>query len=159
MKPNRPPPRTYVLQIKTHKLSIVLAADKETTVGSLKTEVLSALQAPVLDAPAGPTSMHVDEDPEWAVPKITGVGDFELSRALKERGRPTGRYEVLDTATRIQSALTNWEYVFVQFRDENGTLQPVKVSLPALLDEDEEDQEAALAAARKGKRKADMVEA
>lgn len=40
-----------------------------------------------------------------------------------------------------------------------GTLQPVKVSLPALLEEEEEDQEAALSAARKGKRKADMVEA
>ncbi|KAL6309731.1 hypothetical protein BKA93DRAFT_821449 [Sparassis latifolia] len=92
--------------------------------------------------------MDVDEEP---VPKVGGVKDFELSKSIRERGRPTGKYEVLNPEAIVQSVLVNWDPVFVQFKDENGQLLPVKVVMPSLFDEEDE---AEIAAARKGKRKA-----
>lgn len=135
-------------------------------------------------------TINENEEAQWTVPKIGKLIDFELCRAVKERGRPTGNYEVLEGNALVRNALVNWEAVFVQFRDSNGEsvslwiptclhgfcvnnqhgplpyqyrhafhsfdaageLLPIRVSLPSILDE--EDEEAELAAARKGKRKA-----
>lgn len=46
--------------------------------------------------------------------------DFELSRGLKEKGRPTGEYEVLESTEKVKDNLVNWETVYIQFRDGSG---------------------------------------
>jgi len=96
--------------------------------------------------------MDID-NPEWEVPQVTSVDDFELCRALKEKGKPTGKYELLDANKDVKSSVVNWESLFVQFKDSTGKLLPVKVSLPSLLEDDEEEQEQT-PSTRKGKRKA-----
>ncbi|KAJ3487983.1 hypothetical protein NLI96_g3159 [Meripilus lineatus] len=161
--PPKPQPKNYVLLLKTHKLTVLLNAPQTSTVASLKADALSALQAPVLSNPIPPSEldeslMDVDrpDSDEWKVPSVQDLNSFELCRALKERNRPTGNYEMLNDKATIKESLVNWEHVFVRFRDENGELQPVKVLQPALVEEDDEEEQyaQALAAARKGKRKA-----
>lgn len=64
--------------------------------------------------------MEVDSE-EWKIPEIHGGLDgFELCRAIKEKGRVTGRYETLKGSATVKESVVNWEHVFVQFRDENG---------------------------------------
>ncbi|KAI0722644.1 hypothetical protein C8Q76DRAFT_793666 [Earliella scabrosa] len=107
-----------------------------------------------MSAPRAPAEDAMDEDPsEWEVPKVTSTDDFELAKAVKEKGRPTGRYEKLDGGAQLKNVVANWEPVFLQFKDPNGGLLPVKVSMPSIFVEEEEDP--ALSAARKGKRRAD----
>ncbi|PCH40990.1 hypothetical protein WOLCODRAFT_137118 [Wolfiporia cocos MD-104 SS10] len=96
--------------------------------------------------------MTIEDDEAWTVPRVAGLDDFELCRSVKERGRPTGRYELLDSSAVVKTSVANWEHIFVQFRDTDGELLPVKVLVAPV--QDEEDDEAELAAARKGKRKA-----
>lgn len=62
----------------------------------------------------------LDPDGEWELPPVESVDSFELSRAVKERGRPTGEYEVLSAKETVKQSLVNWETVFLQFKDENG---------------------------------------
>lgn len=65
--------------------------------------------------------MDVDEnDPEWEVPQVQSVDDFELAKAVKEKGRPAGKYETLDRNTSLKSSLLNWDNVFIQFKDQEG---------------------------------------
>jgi hypothetical protein len=56
------------------------------------------------------------------VPKVEDVGDFEICRAKKERGKSagsTGQYEVLNGVVK-DAGLVNWDVLFLQFRDEDG---------------------------------------
>lgn len=65
--------------------------------------------------------MDVDEhDPEWEVPAVQSVDDFELAKAVKEKNRPTGKYESLEGTSTLKAFLVNWETVFIQFRDSQG---------------------------------------
>lgn len=96
---------------------------EKTTIGDLKVEALSALQADVLSADH---DEDVDmlygaaaPDPEWTPPVVQSVDDFELCRAVRERGRPTGQYETLLTKDVVKQTVANWESLFIQFR-ENG---------------------------------------
>ena len=34
--------------------------------------------------------------------------------------RPTGRYEQLDNDAQLKNVLSNWDPVFIQFKDPNG---------------------------------------
>ncbi|KAH9948758.1 hypothetical protein B0H21DRAFT_212351 [Amylocystis lapponica] len=144
--------RTYILLLKTHKLTVFLTASLTATINSLKADALTALQSDVLENKTAHEehSMAVDDDPTWIVPKVTSVEDFELCRAVREKGRPTGQYEMLERNAQVKNVLVNWENVFVQFKDNSGQLLPVAVSLFSVLDEDEDEADAA----RKGKRKA-----
>ncbi|KAI0921217.1 hypothetical protein AcW2_006263 [Taiwanofungus camphoratus] len=153
--PPKVQPKTYILSLKTHKLTAFLTASSTDTIDTIKAEALTALQSNVLDAPNphAEFGMDVEEDPSWTLPKIATLDDFELCRSIKEKGRPTGKYEVLEGDAVTRNALVNWEAVFVQFRDSNGELQPVKVSLPSVFDEEDEEE---LSAIRKGKRKAPL---
>lgn len=106
---------------------MVLTAPQSSTIASLKAEALTALTAPVLHNPIPPseldeTLMDVDhpDSEEWKIPEVTHLSDFELCRALREKGRPTGRYDIMDDNATIKELLVNWEHVFVRFRDENG---------------------------------------
>jgi len=123
--PPKAPPKTYQILVKTHKLTILLTTSPTATVASLKAEALSALRS--------------DVNQVEGVPKVTDEGDFEISRAIKERGKHTVEYEVLDESRKIKDALTKgWEVLFLQFRDSSGNLLPVDVTQPSLLDEEEE---------------------
>lgn len=144
----------------------MVTTPQEEAVSKLKEEVLSALTA---------LYSHGDRVPQ--VPTVTTVDDFELFRAVKEKGKPTGDYELLDHASgRVKDHLVNWDSIYIQFRDESGTpstprsspfhrdqphlnvcpageLQPVEVEVPALVEEEEEEP-APVASSSKGKRKA-----
>jgi hypothetical protein len=165
-QPTKAPPKSYQLLVKTHKLTIFLTALPSDTVASLKKEVLSALTSGV---------NKVDE-----VPRVTREEDFEISRMTKEKAkqlqtRPPPEYVPLDTSLVVKTHLSNWEVLFLQFRNELGArslphnvykiylsppgeLMPVEVTHSSLTYEDEEEsQNVSLADASstsKGKRKA-----
>ena len=86
--------------------------DPGTSIADMKSEVFSALQADVsLDA----LDFMAMEPPQISVIKSD---DFELCRALKERGKPTGVFEVLDPSKLLKdSGLSGWDTIFIQFRD------------------------------------------
>ncbi|THH30324.1 hypothetical protein EUX98_g3848 [Antrodiella citrinella] len=170
--PPKVQPKTYILSVKTHKVTFFITASQTSTIASLKAEVLSALQAPVLTSPtpapfSGTAAMDVDDAEEWKVPTVSSEDEFELCRAIKDKGKPSGRYERMEGRTTIKASFVNWDMVFVQFKDtEKGIFHPVKVSLPSMLEDDEDEQpeapppppppqdEAEMSAVRKGKRKA-----
>jgi len=124
-QPPKAQPKIYQLLFKTHKLTILLTTPPNTTIASLKTEILSALSSDVNQV----------ED----VPKVTDERAFEISRAVKDRGKNTLQYEVLERSQTVKDTLTNWEVLFLQFRDRSGKLLPVEVTQPSLLDEDDEE--------------------
>ena len=89
----------------------MVTTPQEETIAKLKEEVLSALSALYL---------HGERVPQ--VPIVKTVDDFELCRAVKEKGKPTGNYELLDHVSgRVKDHLVNWDSVYIQFRDESGT--------------------------------------
>lgn len=96
---------------------------EKTTIGDFKWEVLSGLQTEVEKATSDiQTGLIPDLDPEgeWTLPTVESTDDFELSRALRDRGRPTGQYEVLSNTDTIKQSVPNWETLFIQFKDEHG---------------------------------------
>ncbi|KAF8214167.1 hypothetical protein K438DRAFT_1564059, partial [Mycena galopus ATCC 62051] len=108
-QPPRTHPKIYQVLIKTHKLTIMTTVAPTISVAALKAEVLSALSDDV----------NTLED----VPRPTKVRDFELCKAVKDRGKLTGEYHLLDDLkVSIRDAgVANWEALFVQFRDpESG---------------------------------------
>ena len=54
------------------------------------------------------------------IPSVQSTDDFELCKAVKDRGKATTSYEVLDATSPIQGFLHYWEELYVQFRDEDG---------------------------------------
>ncbi|KAF9238814.1 hypothetical protein BU15DRAFT_47316 [Melanogaster broomeanus] len=153
LQPPRAPPKTYQLLLKTHKLTIFLTVHQSSTIEAIKHEALSALTSD-------------DEGDEVEVPRVKSTEDFELCRAVKDKGKtnamlstPTS-YDTLDPSNPIKGLLSNWEVLYVQFRDEEGNLMPVNVSQPSLLDDEDEDPRRAApapdspVAVGKGKRKA-----
>lgn len=106
--------------LKTHKLTVLLTLPSTSTVEDVKAEALSALQSSVLENPE-PNPEVMDEDSsEWAVPSVADMDDFELARAAKVQGRPTGKYEKLELGVQLKSVVANWDPIFVQFKDPNG---------------------------------------
>ena len=100
---------------------VTVAQPDKTTIGELKNEVLSALTADVVVNPHIDDAMGLPEpDPSWESPFVDTVDDFELCRAVKEKGRPTGHYEPLANSETVKSSVANWESVFVQFKNEKG---------------------------------------
>ncbi|RPD66841.1 hypothetical protein L226DRAFT_529249 [Lentinus tigrinus ALCF2SS1-7] len=151
--PPRTQPKVFILLLKTHKLTVLITAPSTSTVDDIKVEALDALTSGVLATPNPHGEYAMEEDPsDWEVPKVSSKDDFELAKAVKEKQRPTGRYESLDTKAQLKSVLASWDPVFIQFKDANGGLLPVKVSLPVVNDEEPEPTPSA---ASKGKRKAD----
>lgn len=59
---------------------------------------------------------------EDVVPRVTSLEDFELCRAIKEKGKMTGEFQVVE-ANEMElkmSGLSGWEVLFVQFRDKKS---------------------------------------
>ena len=99
----------------------MITTPQEEAIAKLKEEVLSALTALYL---------HGDRVPQ--VPTAKTVDDFELCRAVKEKGKPTGDYELLDHESgRVKDNLVNWDSVYIRFRDESGASPPPRLILPA----------------------------
>ena len=81
----------------------------------MKSEVLSALQADV--------SINALDFMAMDPPKISveSEDDFELCREIKERGRPTGNFKVLEPHKSLKdSGLSGWEAIFLQIRDRTS---------------------------------------
>ncbi|KAF9527965.1 hypothetical protein CPB83DRAFT_855095 [Crepidotus variabilis] len=141
------PTRVYNIQVKSHKMTIMHAGLPPTTkVAELKVETLSALRADVSQDALDVTAM---EPPEF---EVQTVEDFELCRIIKEKGKPTGTFEPLDSSKILrESGISGWETLCLQFRDRNtGDLIPIEYTLPPLYDEEEPVPEGD----GKGKRKA-----
>jgi len=124
--PPKAAPKIYQLLVKTHTLTIMITAEPKTTIASLKMEVLSALKADVNQVPD--------------VPKVEEVGEFEISQIPKARGKPGTQYEILRESATVAETVTNWEILFLQFKDASGKLIPVEVTQPSLLGDDEEEE-------------------
>ncbi len=78
----------------------------------VKEETLSALKSEVARDAFDVLSF---EPPEI---DVRNTGDFELCRGIKEKGRFTGVFEVLDPNKSLRdSGISGWEAVFVQFRN------------------------------------------
>ncbi|KIK82050.1 hypothetical protein PAXRUDRAFT_730887 [Paxillus rubicundulus Ve08.2h10] len=176
--PIRVPPKAYQLLLKTHKLTIFLTAPQSSTIETIKDEALSALTSDVLlssssGVPRIPTAPGEDlemsdeqEGGDGEVPRVKSTEDFELCRGVKDKGKSNATssapmsYETLDPSNPIKGLLSNWEVLYIQFRDEEGNLMPVNVSHASLLDDEDEDPRRVPAipelpvAVRKGKRKA-----
>jgi hypothetical protein len=105
--------KAHHIQVKSHKLSIMLSGlPPTTTIGKLKAETLSALKSDV--APEALDFMAM-EPPEF---DVETEQDFELCREVKEKGKQTGAFQVLDASITIRDAsLSGWETLFLQFRD------------------------------------------
>ena len=125
-----------------------------------------------------------EEGGDAEVPRVESTEEFELCRAVKDKGKSNAAsstsppaYETLNPSMPIKGLLSNWEMLYVQFRDEDGmffllssnfilltdskgNLLPVQVSQPSLLDEEDEEPRRAPpvseppVAVGKGKRKA-----
>ena len=106
--------KSHHIYVKSHKLSILLSGfPPATSISELKIETLSALKSDV--APEALDVMAMEP------PEFDGETeqDFELCRAVKEKGRPTGDFEVLRASMTIRDAgLSAWETLFLQFRDK-----------------------------------------
>ena len=102
--------------MKTHKLTIMLSGlAPGTSIADMKSEVLSAYNS---DVSSDALDLMAMEPPQ--IP-VESDGDFELCRALKERGKPTGGFEVLEPSMLLKdSGLSGWETVFLQFRDRSS---------------------------------------
>ncbi|THU91912.1 hypothetical protein K435DRAFT_726718 [Dendrothele bispora CBS 962.96] len=159
--PPKPQPKVYQILLRTHKLTIFFTLPPATTIASLKEEALSALTSDVNQV----------ED----VPKVSSVDEFEICRKDK-----AAAYELLDDEKELKECkVSNWEILYLQFKDESGkfplciptplslcpllecNLLPIDVTEPSI--DDDEDLQSAVpppseyseSETRKGKRKAD----
>ncbi|KAJ3576243.1 hypothetical protein NP233_g576 [Leucocoprinus birnbaumii] len=165
--PPRIQPKIYFLQVKTHKTSVHITLPPTATLAELKQEAYDALTCDVAEpltrlsgAPKDPNGMEEDID-EFAmltdtglppteadvVPRLTSLEDFELCKAIKEKGKMTGEFQVVE-ANDVELKLS-------------GLLMPAQFTLPPIDDDDEDttQQQRPLAAgepsnASLGKRKA-----
>jgi len=100
-----------------------------TRIKDVKEETLSALQANVAQNALDVLAM---DPPEF---DVQTVDDFELCRAIKQRGGLSGDYEILEASTKLgDCGITGWEILFLQFRDrESGEyIFSIKVSIQAI---------------------------
>jgi hypothetical protein len=128
--------------VKTHTLTVFLALPNETSISVVKEQVFSAFGDDIFKG------IH-------DVPSIVSLDDFVLCREVQHRGNGTTYYEALTNDQLLRDTVANWAVLFIQFKDESGAhnvtvsgqisetssisgqMQPVKVSIPSLTDEDE----------------------
>lgn len=92
-------------------------------------------------APSDDVEMD-EEDGDTEVPRVESTEDFELCRAIKDKGKSNAAssasalasYETLNPSTPIKGLLSNWETLYVQFRDEDGTRFPLSSNDFLLID-------------------------
>lgn len=85
----------------------MITVPPSTTIAEIKEEALSALVS--------------DVNQVENVPKVTSGDDFEICRAAKDKGKPTGEYELLDVTRQVRDyGLGSWDTLYLQFRDPSG---------------------------------------
>lgn len=97
----------------------MITTPQDEDISKLKEEVLSALSAL--------TALYLHGKRVPQVPTVNAVEDFELCRAVEEKGESI-KYEQLDTSRKlkVKDCFVNWDSVYIQFRDdESGTPDPV----------------------------------
>jgi hypothetical protein len=125
--------------IKTHKQTIYVTVAQTSTVKEVKQDAFSALTDAVNQA--------------GHVPNVNSLEDFELCKAVKDKSRGVIKYDLLNPAHDVKTAnISNWETLYLQFRDDSNELLPVEFTQPPLIDEDDDDLPPE---DLKGKRKAD----
>ncbi|KAI0268100.1 hypothetical protein BC834DRAFT_676416 [Gloeopeniophorella convolvens] len=154
--PPRSQPKTFQVLVKTHKLTVFLALPNDTPISSVKEQVLSAFSDDVFKNVRG-------------VPPIVNLGDFVLSREVKQKSSDSTSYEVLEDDQLLRDVTANWAILYIQFRDEYGEIQPVQVTIPSITEDDDDmpvspsagldsgmdvDETPEESSVRKGKRKA-----
>jgi len=98
-----------------------------TRINDVKEETLSALQTNVAQNALDVLAM---DPPEF---DVETVDDFELCRAIKEKGVLSGDYEILEASTKLRdSGITGWEVLFLQFRDRETGEHIFSIKLPTL---------------------------
>lgn len=138
IQPLHTQPKIYLLQVKTHKLSIHLTLPPTATLAKLKQEVYDALTSSVvkpvtrfkdsnsmdedIDEPSRYMDTGLPATEADVVPHVMSSEDFELCKSIKEKGRMTGELRVIDAdGTELKlSGLSGWEVLFIQFRDKKS---------------------------------------
>lgn len=107
--------RIYHIQVKAYKLTVMLSGvEPGTLISELKSDTLSAIKSDVAQNSLDITAM---EPPEI---DVETEEDFELCRAVKERGKPTGKYEILPSTKAVRDhGLAGWDTLYLQFRDRS----------------------------------------
>ena len=118
MQPPKQPYKQYPILLKTHKLTVFIEAVPSSTISSVKETALSALTSKVCRAES--------------IPEVSGVDEFEICREIKDKGRGTGKYELLEKKEVVRDVLTPWEVVFLRYRDSAGehTILPCRYHGP-----------------------------
>jgi len=136
----RGPPKIFQILVKTHKLTVFLSLPNTATFSEVKKEVMDALLDDVAES--------------LKVPKPTNLDEFAIA---VDKGSST--FKTVDDGARLVDTVRNWDRVYIQFKDEDGELLPVTVTLPSF--EDEEDETGAMnidipgeSEVKRGKRKA-----
>jgi len=141
--PPRAPPKVHHIQLRTHKLSVFVTVPPSATIQEIKEEALSALS----------WDINRVED----VPNVQTVDDFELHKAVKEKGNVKG-FEALDATTRVRDHnLASYDSLYIQFKDPStGEALPITYTQPSVDDEDQpmEEDIPPMSSVSKGKRKA-----
>lgn len=114
--PEKAPPTSIQLVLKTHTLAIFLHTQLSATLPSIKADALSALQ-----------QFSAIENEEKGVPIVSSEDDFELFRREEtttgtgRNATSTERFVTLDGSKTVkQQGLVNWNVIYVRFRDEGG---------------------------------------
>jgi hypothetical protein len=103
-KPPRPQPKVHQLQLRSHKLAILLTVPPSMTFEAIKADALSALTS--------------DVNQVEGIPKVKSENDFEVCRAIKDKGKATGAYEVMDVSKQVREYnLASWDTLYLQFRN------------------------------------------
>ncbi|KAH9977626.1 hypothetical protein BGW80DRAFT_1283375 [Lactifluus volemus] len=123
--PLRPYPKIFQVLVKTHTLTVFLALSNEASISEVKEQVLSAF---------GDDVFKGIQD----VPRIMSLDDFVLSREVQDRASGTTSYEPLTDDQLLRDVVGSWAVLFIQFKDESGKMGPVKVTLPSLIDDDDD---------------------
>lgn len=69
-----------------------------------------------------PKDTGLPKTEEDVVPRVSSLQDFELCKAVKEKGKMTGEFQVLEANDMElkMSGLSGWEVLFVQFRNKKS---------------------------------------
>ncbi|KAH8832486.1 hypothetical protein DL96DRAFT_1582309 [Flagelloscypha sp. PMI_526] len=147
MSRNLPPPRIHFIQVRTHKLSVVLTLPPTTTIIEVKSEVLDALQS----TPG--TSALAEQDVEDEI-TVSSTSDFFLSRTVKQKAEkvqlpslpPTIEAGELIPAedeekTLKELGLLGWEVLLVRFVDARTGEPKLATWSNAPFHEEEEEEE------------------
>jgi hypothetical protein len=90
--------------LRSHKLAIMLTVSPSTTFHTIKEDALSALTS--------------DVNQVEGILKVKSDNDFEICRAIKDKGKLTGAYEVMDVSKQVREYnLASWETLYLQFRN------------------------------------------